>query len=53
VNKGRAEGVDIALAQVELLFRQHHDGTAFRRFVGEGRKLGGVSQGMFGHSGGG
>jgi hypothetical protein len=37
VNEGRAEGVDVALAQVELLFGEHHDGTAFRRFVGQRR----------------
>ena len=38
---------DFAAAQAVLLFGQHHDGAAFRRFVGQARKLRGVGQFVF------
>ena len=34
----------VAAAQAVLLFRQHHDGAAFRRLVGQAGKLRGVGQ---------
>ena len=38
---------DFAAAQAVLLFRQHHDGAAFRRLVGQAGKLRGVGQFVF------
>ena len=35
---------EIASAQLELLLREHDDGAAFRRFVGERRELGDVGK---------
>ena len=39
---------DVAAAQSVFLFGQHHDGAAFRRFVGQARKLRRVGQLFFG-----
>ncbi|MNT20214.1 hypothetical protein D3C72_1555160 [compost metagenome] len=40
-----SHGLDVALAQVELLLGQYDDAAAFGRFVGQRCQLGGVGQG--------
>ena len=47
----RAERVHVALAQAELLLRQHHDAAAFRRLVRERGELGGVGEVALGDAG--
>src|SRR5262249_49125485 len=43
-NEPRVRLRDVTSAQLELLFGQHNDGAAFRRFIGQRRELSGISQ---------
>ncbi|CCJ97369.1 hypothetical protein BN130_3965 [Cronobacter malonaticus 507] len=52
-HKGGLKTLNVALAQVKALLRQHHDAAAFRRFIGKRGQLGGISQRFLIHAGGG
>ncbi len=45
-----AKLVDVAAANAVFLLGQHHDGTAFRRLVGERGELGGIGKLLLGHA---